>query len=165
VVHLTVAGAGGAAVEPGSALAVDLAAAIDRARHASVPVSVGGFVELRLAVNAGLVVDFDQRFPDVAARARAALVDRFSFAHRDFARSATRSEVVAILQAVTGVVAVLVTAFHRVGAPAETADVVVARPARADVDPATGAVTVGLAELLLAVPDDIDFFEHEESGA
>ncbi len=165
VVHLTVAGAGGAAVEPGSALAVDLATAIDRARHASVPVSVGGFVELRLAVTAGLVVDPDQRFPDVAARARAALVDRFSFAHRDFARSATRSEVVAILQAVPGVVAVLVAAFHRVGVPAETADVVVARPARADVDPATGAVTVGLAELLLAVPDDIDFFEHQESGS
>ena len=130
VVHLTVAGAGGAAVEPGSALAVDLATAIDRARHVVVPVSVGGFVELRLAVTAGLVVDPDQRFPDVAAGHAPRWSTASPSRDRDFARSATRSEVVAILQAVPGVVAVLVTAFHRVGVPAETADVVVARPAR-----------------------------------
>jgi predicted phage baseplate assembly protein len=154
VIHLTIADAKGAVVGPGTELATTLQAAIDRARHVTVPVRIAGYAPVRLVFGARLVVASDRRFPDVAAAARAALVEHFSFARRDFAQPIVQSEALALLQAVDGVQAVLLREFRSQGDASGTRrEVVAARPARRQ-----GASTAP-AELLTVSAPDVDLQE------
>jgi predicted phage baseplate assembly protein len=150
VVALTVAGPGGDAVAAGSPLATDLAAAIDRARHATVPVEVRGYEIRSLVVSGRLVVSSDRRFADVAAAVQAALTDRFSFDRRDFAQPVALTEVVATIHSVPGVVAVLMQELYRDDEPPDLLGVVPAAPARR-----VGGKTRA-AELLLAASGNIE---------
>jgi predicted phage baseplate assembly protein len=106
LVHLTVAGAGGAAVPEGSALLDHLRAAVDAARHVDQPVVVASYEPLAFGLAAGVVVDPAHRDEDVLAAVAAALLAAFSFEARGFGQGVTTAEVLAVMQAVPGVVAV-----------------------------------------------------------
>lgn len=106
VVHLTVAAADGTAVDPASELFSNLLAGIDAARHADQPVQVSPHVPLAFTLDARVAVDPDYEESAVHADVRAALVAEFSFDSRSFGQGVTASEVLAIMQNVTGVVAV-----------------------------------------------------------
>jgi predicted phage baseplate assembly protein len=149
-VHLTVAAADGTALDPGGALEVNLRAGIDAARDAVADVAIDSFREVTFDVRARLLVDERYETEDVEAAVRAAVEDRFSFERRSFGQPVTRSEVIATMQGVEGVVAAMVDELHPTDdasllverIPAETAAVLDALARRAP------RATVG-AQLLL----------------
>jgi hypothetical protein len=106
LVHLTVAGADGAAVPEDAALYANLRAALDAARHVDQEVRVASYDALSFAVGARVVVDDAYVATDVLVAVEAALLTAFSFAARGFGQAVTLGEILAVMQAVTGVVAV-----------------------------------------------------------
>ncbi len=153
VVHLTVTDAGGGDVaEP---LYGNLLAAIEGARdplHAVVLASYRPFV---FHVTARVLVDEAYLWDDVEAAVEAALVEAFGFERRAFAQPVAAAEVVQVMHAVAGVLAVDLEELYRTtpdaGPPAAGGPldaVLDARPPR--YDEATGQILA--AELLLVHP-------------
>lgn len=104
-VALTVAGPGGAAIEPGTDLYSNLRAALRDAGDPTVFLALKGFRRVPFVV-AGTV----RRAPEVLAEdlaqaVRAALLARYGFDAQDFAAPVFLSEVIATVQSVPGVVA------------------------------------------------------------
>ncbi len=104
LVHLTVSGADGTALDPGSALYRNLLAAIDAARPPHQPLRVSPCRDLRFGLGAGLWIAPDREAVKVIAAAHEALKTAFGFAARDFGQPLTGSEILAVLQGVAGVV-------------------------------------------------------------
>ena len=115
-VFITVAGPLGAEVS--ATLAQDLIRAIHDAGDPFVPVRVVSYAEALFRVAAQIKIDPDYETDKVLAAAEARLRDSFSFAARSFGQPVGLSEVMALLQAVAGVVAVNISALHRTGAAA-----------------------------------------------
>jgi predicted phage baseplate assembly protein len=168
VVHLTIAGPEGTTITSTSPVVAELRGALDEVRHSVVPIVVAPFTSRPFAVSARILVAPDRLPADVLAAVRAAVVDRFSFGRRDLARSVTQSEVVATMQNVPGVVAVVLLALHStdwVATPTEPLpprdEVVSAFPARVHTD-ATGTKILP-AELVTVDPAAISLSEVGES--
>lgn len=106
LVHLTVAGADGAALDPLSPLYLNLLAAIDAARPPHQPLRVSPCRDLRFGLTAGLCIAPDHEPASVLAAAVTALKTAFCFAARDFGQSLDGSEVLAVLQRIHGVLGV-----------------------------------------------------------
>jgi predicted phage baseplate assembly protein len=113
-VVVTVAGAGGSALDPDGETIADLATALRNAGnpyvpvvvlpHRAVPFQIGGLVRVDEA-------DYD---PDqVLAATRAALTGAFGFDASVLGQGVAQSEVIAAIQAVPGVVATRLTEFSR----------------------------------------------------
>ena len=130
LVHLTVTGPQGAAIDPTSGTAVDLKRAIDAVRHVTVAVEIASYRSRPFAVDARLVLAPDRRPADVIDEATATLLDRFSFDRQQLAVPLPVSEVYATLQAVPGVVGVLLEAFHDDTSTVIVQDVIDAFPAQ-----------------------------------
>ena len=130
LVHLTVTGPQGAAIDPTSGTAVDLKRAIDAVRHVTVAVEIASYRSRPFAVDARLVLAPDRRPADVIDEATATLLDRFSFDRQQLAVPLPVSEVYATLQAVPGVVGVLLEAFHDDNSSVIVQDVIDAFPAQ-----------------------------------
>ena len=113
-VFVTVAGARGAMVS--AALAGELSTALHAAGDPFVPVRIASYREARFQLSAQLRIapDFDPAV--VAAAVDAAWRAAFSFASRAFGQPVLLSEVIALAQAVPGVIAVNVKTLHRTGA-------------------------------------------------
>jgi hypothetical protein len=113
VVHLTVAGAGGApfSVESLRTLYEGLTAARDPNRV----LLLGNLVRVPLVVRARIVGDPAFEDATVLAAARAALLARFAFEAMPLARSVHASDVIAVLQGARGVVGVDLDEFHLKG--------------------------------------------------
>lgn len=150
LVHVTVAGADGATVEPGSTLYENLRDAMDLARHADEPVQLDSFEPRPFTLKADLTVAADLLIDDVVAAARSALIAAFSFDKRGFGQAVTRSEVAEALHGVTGVRGIITTALHFTGETAEVRDVLPAQLARVE----DGQLE--LAELLLIDADTLE---------
>ncbi|MBS1144041.1 MAG: putative baseplate assembly protein [Proteobacteria bacterium] len=103
LVHLTVAGTDGAALDPNGALYRNLLAAIDGARPPHQPLRVSPCKDLRFRLTAGLWIAPDHEADKVIAAAGDALATAFGFAARAFGQPVTGSEVLAALQGVPGV--------------------------------------------------------------
>ncbi|HET7429867.1 MAG TPA: baseplate J/gp47 family protein [Nocardioides sp.] len=99
----------------GSALVTDLRDAILAASPPGTKVLVAGFVDLAMSVEVRFAHDPAYRRPDVEDRVRAALLAQFGPAVRPFARAVHRSQVLACVQGVEGVVAARLTAFSATG--------------------------------------------------
>ena len=155
VVHLTLAGPEGAAVEPASETAKALRTAIDDARHALVPVVLASRTLLPFRVGARLKADPRRERPAVEAAVTAALLEAFSFEAMEFARPLAASRVLAVIQSVPGVIAADLDTFALAGATAgpEPEDVLPARAAR----PQEGGIAA--AEILVIDPAGIDVRE------
>jgi len=146
---LTVAAEGDASVEPGSALATNLMRAIQEARLPGPPLSIASYERLPFRVAAQLVIDPRFRSEDVLSQARAALLAGFSFERRSLSQPVYASDVVALLQAVAGVMAVDLDALHTTGSPAGLASELAAQPAR------SSGAGIQPAQLLVLEPDAI----------
>ena len=103
LVHLTVAGEDGAALDPAGALYRNLLAAIDAARPPYQPLRVAPCRYLDFGIRAGVGVDPRHEAPKVLQAARARMLDAFGFAARAFGQPVHGAEVLAVLQGVEGV--------------------------------------------------------------
>ncbi|MEJ8810766.1 putative baseplate assembly protein [Variovorax ureilyticus] len=112
-VFLTVAGIDGAEVEADGAVFGHLLAAIGDSAEPGVPVRLCSYRRGAFTFSANLMVDPAWDMDAVLAAAQQAARDAFSFARRSFGQAVTRSEIIALLQGVPGVVAVQVSGLRR----------------------------------------------------
>ena len=115
-VFVTVAGIDGADVPAGGPLQANLLAAMADASVPGVPVRVSAFRRASFTFGATLRTDPARDAAVVLAAAEAAARAAFAFPLRNFGQPVARSEVIALLQAVPGVVAVQVDALRRTDA-------------------------------------------------
>ena len=148
-VFITVAGPRGAEVS--TTLAQDLITAIHDAGDPFAPVRIVSYAEALFRVAAQIKIDPDYETDKVLAAAGEALRNAFSFAARNFGQPVGLSEVMALLQAVAGVVAVNIIALHRTGAPA-----IVNVRLEANLPSGGDPNSLGAAELLTLDPAPID---------
>ncbi len=106
LVNITVGTAAGKPIDPKSDLYTHLLEAIDSARDPIQPVMVAGYIPRTFSLEASVVTDSRYVDEDVFAQARTLLLENFSFGKRAFGQPVTAAEVVAMIQAVPGVVAV-----------------------------------------------------------
>jgi hypothetical protein len=169
-VFVTVAGAGGAVIDPSSALVSNLSASLARFGDPHLPVAVAVCRFLFLVIDARVKVLPDYQWTSVAPRVKSALLDRFSYERYRIAQPVFLSSVTAAIQSVPGVDYAIVEAFDSItvdeladaeslhakfaalaGATAPR-EVVVAHGSRRD--PATG--TLLPAEIAFLNPDASD---------
>ena len=110
VILLTVAGPAGAPVVDPSPQYDDLLAALTDAAEADFPIALNSYRPRSFIVAAGMRTDPAYRLDDVYAGVRAALWSAFSFDARGFGQPVFKSEVIAVIQAVPGVIASNLTA-------------------------------------------------------
>jgi predicted phage baseplate assembly protein len=146
VVLLTVAGVHGADVPEGSALQRDLLAAIAACSEPGVAVRLSSYTPVAFRVVATIGVRPERDAAAVARAVEAALCAEFSFAARAFGQPVHRSEVLAAMQGVEGVVHVELLAFHRAGAAPSVEEAI---PAAA---PQAGEEGISPAELVALDP-------------
>lgn len=158
IVHLTIAGADGAAVPESSDLYKNLAAGIDAARHPEHEVRIDSYETRRFKVEAGVLVDRDYVAADVLAAVKQALVDSFSFSLRAFGQAATASEILNVMQGVEGVVAVDLDKLYFVNDAAVLRLRLPARIARWN----ENNLTIEPSELLTIDPDGIVLMEKTQ---
>ncbi|VVO61173.1 hypothetical protein PS838_00800 [Pseudomonas fluorescens] len=103
LVHLTVSGAGGVGIDPGTALYRNLAAAIDAVRPAHQPLRLASGAVLRFGVTAKVRIHPDYQSAAVLNAVRSALEQAFGFAARSYGQPVSGSEVLAVIQRVPGV--------------------------------------------------------------
>ncbi|NRR29680.1 putative baseplate assembly protein [Oxalobacteraceae bacterium] len=103
LVHLTVSGLDGAPVDPLAKLYRSLAAAIDAVRPAHQPLVLAGGSNLWCGLQAKVRVLADYESATVLARVRAALSAAFGFEPRQYGQALSGSEILAVMQGVTGV--------------------------------------------------------------
>jgi predicted phage baseplate assembly protein len=161
-VFVTVAGVGGKPVPEGGLTHANLLAATRVAGEDDVPLRVQSYVAAFFRVAAGVRVDPAYRVELVLPAVEAALRAAFSFDAREFGQPVSKSEVVAAMQAVPGVVAVDLDLFERTDRAGGRRVLVAARRRLAVADRLTAAtpragtnVTVP-AELLTLDPRPVD---------
>ena len=144
VVHLTVGSASGTTLdETGDTVRLLRSILTSNADPSQVPL-VSTFELVTFAVHLRVIPDPAYDKDALGAAIRAALLAAFAYEQRQFAQPVAASEVVAVVQAVPGVVALDLDALHRVGEPESFQAVLVARPA------GWSGYGVTRAELLLA---------------
>ena len=147
-VVVTVAGAGGAALDPKGDTIGNLAKSLRASGNPYVPSSVLPHRTVLFQVGGLVRVDEENYDPDqVLAAAGDALAAGFGFDARTLGQGVTQSEVIAAMQAVPGVIAVRLTSFTREDVTSVLPDFLIAA------SPQTGTRgTVEGAELLLIDP-------------
>lgn len=134
LIVLTVAGTDGAPVPEDSELYRTLSAAIHGRRYLARPLAIASYtlVEFSIAARVQLEARAGTSTADQRKALRAALHSAFDFAARRFGQGVAGSEVIAVLQAVPGVLAVELDALYRTGAKPGLADFLPAHPATWD---------------------------------
>jgi hypothetical protein len=130
LVHLTVAAANGAPLDPNSTLFITLVQAIDRARDLAQRVRIASFQPVLFNVAAKVLVDPRHTVATVMANVEAALHAAFAFNQRSFGQAVTAAEVVTVIQKVPGVVATDLDRLYRVTDPPGLHQVLPAATAR-----------------------------------
>ncbi|MEE4279080.1 MAG: hypothetical protein V2I82_11490 [Halieaceae bacterium] len=128
LVHITAVGVDGAVLAADDTTLINLRAAIDGARHSERPVIVSGHRERRFGLTLRVGVEDGREAASVLGAARSALLERYGLEARELAQGAVLSELIALVQDVTGVTAVILTAID--GAPVGTTTRLPARRAR-----------------------------------
>jgi hypothetical protein len=113
-IQITVAGVEGAAIPPTSQLLLSLGAAIDAARDPLPQVYISTYQPILFNITATIVID-ETDYVEAAVHAQvvSAITNWFSFDQRSFAQPVTAAEIVAVMQAIPGVVAVDLTQLYR----------------------------------------------------
>jgi len=112
-VFLTVAGQDGTSIDPAGKTYKNLLTALKNAGDPQVPLHLAPFRPAYFRLTAMLKIDRDHQTDVVSAAVVQALKDAFSFDARAFGQPVMLSEVIAVMQAVDGVIAVDIDAFHR----------------------------------------------------
>jgi hypothetical protein len=117
-VFVTVAGAGGAALDPNGQTIANLIAAYRSFGSPYVPIQVLPYQPRLFRVGGNVRIDSDNYDPGtVLANVRAALQQAFRFDQRDLGQGVAQSQVIEIIQGTAGVVAVQLTDFSREDEP------------------------------------------------
>jgi len=150
-VFVTVAGTNGADVPSDSSLFSSLLTAIGESGDQTVPMILKSYQPRFFRLSAQVKVDPDFLPDKVLADIESKLRDRFSFPSRDFGQPVHQSEIIALIQSVSGVVSVNVTAFHRSDeSPTVHVHLVAAIPA-------PGGTDLSPAEILMLDPQPVTF--------
>jgi hypothetical protein len=147
VACVTVAGTGGAQVQPGSDEFTNLLTAMLDAADGTLVVALCTHVPVTFTVAATITPDPSLVDTDVLAAVKAALAAAFSFDARQLAQPVFASEVIAVVQEVPGVVAMTLDGFARVGQAATPPPEVAIASA-----PTLGSAGLIGAELLTLAP-------------
>ncbi|MFC5645438.1 baseplate J/gp47 family protein [Kitasatospora cinereorecta] len=159
IVCLTLATTSLAPPVAGSDLVSDLHDALVSAAPPGTHVRIAGFVDLPMTVALALASDPALPRPDVEAAVRAALVRDFGRPARPFGTAVHRSQIIATVQGVPGVTAVLLTDLRAPGV-AEDLQGRLACPGPTPVtDPGTGIARLEPARLLSVAASDVTFTE------
>ncbi|MEM8615190.1 MAG: putative baseplate assembly protein, partial [Cyanobacteria bacterium P01_H01_bin.105] len=113
LVHITIAGINGAAVTPDTNLYTQLETAMNQARDPVQQMEISSFTLLRFNLEARVLIDDRYLVDDVQKNVEAALHETFAFDHRDFGQAVTTAEIIGVIQAVEGVVAVNIEALYQ----------------------------------------------------
>jgi hypothetical protein len=113
MLYITVAGPAGNEIPDGSSVLGDLLAALQQAGDPFLAIQIGSYRAVPFHIDASLKIDPDYDQDKVLAQASQALLDAFSFDKREFAQPVFQSEVIALLQAVPGVIAVDINKLYR----------------------------------------------------
>lgn len=111
LVHLTVAGPGGAEVGP--ITLENLLGALETVRDTTLAVQVDTYRKTMVAIEGELLACPEYKLGDVQARVLAALTDAYTVERRSFAQPVTAAEVLTIIHGVAGVAGARLTALHR----------------------------------------------------
>lgn len=103
IVHLTIAGAADAPVDPGSDLYRNLLLALDRFGDPNVALRVALREAVFLVLSARVKVLDDHLWDDVEPRIRAALLDTFGFDRRELGQDVQLSEAISVIQGIDGI--------------------------------------------------------------
>lgn len=117
-VFVTVAGPNGAEIKSDSITYKNLLGAMQQAGEPYVPLQVKSYTKVTFKVEATVKVDPDYDSTKVLPAVEQALRANFDFDSRAFGQPVTLSQVMAIMQAVPGVIAVDVNALYRKGSAA-----------------------------------------------
>ena len=150
-VHLTVAGAEGAEIDPEGELGKNLVSALRLAGDARVPLLFESFQPRFFVLSAAVKVDAAYLPDKVLSAVEAKLRESFSFAARGFGQSANLSEIFALMMKVEGVVAVDVNDFYGTDAPPAAGEPR-ARPRLEARRPRPGGVGIFPAQILMLDP-------------
>ena len=162
LVHVTVAAAGGAVVDPTSALHASLVQAIGAVSDPVQQFRVDPHQPLFFNLSAKVLVHPDYGADAVLDAVRAALLSAFSFERRGFGQPVTAAEVVTAVQQVAGVVAVDLDQLYRVDDPGgheQQTPAPVVGAARASLE----GEEIRPAQLLLISPVGITLLRMEEA--
>jgi len=140
LVYITVAAATGKPVERGSALYHSLVESIDAFHDPAALVEVGSYALATFSLEARVLVDPRYVAEDVVTGVRDALLAGFGFANRRFGQPATAADVLAIMQAVPGVLA---TDLNQLTVDAKPEPRAVSSSPSRQTAPATGAAPTG----------------------
>ncbi|RIH82436.1 putative baseplate assembly protein [Calidithermus terrae] len=157
LVHLTIAGAAGAPVEPGSELFERLRGAIRAYGDPYQPFRMQSYEALPFALSAEVRTDPRYEREAVLEEVEQALLEAFAFERRAFAQRLSAGEVIALIQGAHGVVAVDLDALHLAGQSPRLEPHLPALPARWD-DPLR-PTRLFPAQLLTLEPKHIAFTE------
>lgn len=146
VVALSVAGTDGAAVPAGSPLHGNLLSALAAAGDPTIPVALLSYTPGLVRLAARLKIDPDHETPAVLAAADTALRAALAFAARDFGQPVAASRLIALLQALPGVLAVDLDSLYRALEPVALNAVLLAA------SPQAGQAGLAAAELLTLDP-------------
>ncbi|MCP4570368.1 MAG: putative baseplate assembly protein [FCB group bacterium] len=104
-IHLTIAAVGGEEIVPGSALYDNLFRALEAARLPGPPLILQSYERLPVRLDAAVIVDPRYRTEQVLADVEAAVTEAFAFDRRELAEPLYAAQIVPVVQAVDGVVA------------------------------------------------------------
>lgn len=154
-VFLTVAGPGGGAVDPVGEQGRDLVDALRKAGDPHIPIRIDSYRPAFFEVRPRVHLDPDREGDRVIAEAEDRLTHAFSFENREFGQPVTLSEVVAVLQATPGVVAVDIDSFFKAPLPPGALSLVPERLIAKT--PVARVAAPEPAELLLLAPRKVIF--------
>jgi predicted phage baseplate assembly protein len=117
LVHVTVAGVNGAAVDPTSQLFLSLSGAIAAANDPVQQFRISSYIPVSFNLTASVIVDPRYVASDVLAAVNSALTTYFAFSNRSFAQPVTAAEAIATIQAVAGVIATDLDQLYRTDDP------------------------------------------------
>lgn len=144
MVHITVSAAGGRPVEKSSELRKKLIEGINAARHTDHQVMVDSYDQLRFNVKAKVHADSSLIVEDVMENVIQAIRKAFGFDRRNFGQAVIKSEVMAVIQRVTGVIALDLEDLYFSSHSADLRPFLPAHTARWD----QGNISIKAAELL-----------------
>ncbi len=130
LIHVTLATEDGRPLDPGSGLYRSLVQAIEEYRVPGPPVRVDSYEPVYFDLAAAVLVEVDRVADAVVAAVVETLTEAFSFARRDLGAGLTASDVVALIQGISGVTAVRLEALYPIGWRREVNPVLTAEPAR-----------------------------------
>lgn len=157
LVHLTVAATNGGPVEPDSALAANLQAAVDAVRDPVREVRVDSYEPRLFRLAAKVLVDPRYLVSDVLSSVGVALRATFTFERRSFSQAVSAAEIVMAIQQVAGVVAVDLDQLYLVGEDGGTGAALASYLAAATAHFEDGEIRP--AQLLLLDPGPIGLIE------